>query len=119
MHKKDVAMKMKISAEVVDAKNSSQRCLNFESAVDFIALCDEREAVKPFVEMILDWICNSAFVVDMVEKVDDIVWEGNVATFHTALVEKKSALQRNCPMYRDMNAAVTPNKFLTLTINFE
>ena len=112
-------MQVKIYVNVVDAKNSSQRCLNLESTVDFMALCDEREAVKPFVEMVLNWICNSALVVDMVEKIDNMAWKDNSATFQSALVGKRSALQTNCPMYRDMNAVVSPEKILTMTVNLE
>ena len=106
-------MKLRIKAEVAEAKGAPRKCLSFDAATEFENTCEEHSMVGMLAEKMVELIADTVMRKDAEFNSKDIEWNGSAASLHIGLREKKSTLQRECPMYRDMGKPFLPEKSLS------
>lgn len=112
-------MKLKVDVEVTEAKGTPRRCLSFGATTEFVNIFEERGIIIAFVRKVIELLVDTVLDEEADFNPDSVVWNGNVAKIHIELRKRKSALQRECLMYREMNKPVLPEKFLDMVVTYK
>lgn len=118
--KRDEAMKVKINAEVVDANDNSRKLISIDTICDCVMIHDDdiiRDQIIALVEKLVQWIPGMFRGIESCG-MGDVVWDGHKATIQVALQKRKSALQTECPLYKDMNKECPPEKFIVMDVSY-
>ena len=113
-------MEMKITAEVIDATDNSRKWMRLDTICDCVMIQDDdifRDQIIALVEKLVLWIPGLFWGIEACD-IGDVVWNGHKATIQVALQKRKSALQTECPMYKDMNKECSPERYIVFEVSY-